>query len=179
MANLRSRNNLGQYTKNLDVLITKELQKKANEIGINIRPIIRDKLEAELKYNIYSTYAPVSNTGRSVEEYNNTHKHQKKKSYHHTGILISSIKGSIDGNVVKAGPDENVKYPDGTSATQVYNWLKYGTAPKAKTKSYSYTTKDGQENWASYNPQPKHDFEKMTLLSMDNIIKDVIKNYSK
>ena len=59
---MRSQDNLGRFTKELSILLTKELQKDAKEIEMKIKPKVRDKLDERFHHNLYASYAPISTT---------------------------------------------------------------------------------------------------------------------
>ena len=162
----------GQITKDFSILVTKKLQAVADEVNIRVKPLIRDELEYKYKTNVVATYAPISKTGIAVKEYNETHKHQKSASYHHTGTFLENIKAIIDGNTVKVIIKEDT-YDDGATTTQVYEWLRYGTTTNPVNDSYPYVKKQGgnySTGWATYNPTPKHPFEEMTLEQMKGFL---------
>lgn len=178
---LLRQNNLGQITNEFSILVTKELQKIADDAELKIKPIIRDELERVYKDNVRNSYTPISKTGIAVEEYNKTHKHQKPKSYHHTGTFADSVKSVIDGSTVKIIIEDKL-YEDGVSTTQVHEWLTKGTTDTPRKKSYPYVKKQGDSysaEWASYNPTPKHYFEEHTLEQMKGFLNDLSVNMDK
>ena len=169
---LLRQNNKGQITKDFSILVTKKLQTVAEEVNIRIKPLIRDELQYKYKTNVLATYAPTSETGQAVKDYNKAHKHQKSASYHHTGKFLDSIHAVIDENTVKIIIEENI-YDDGATTLQVYEWLRYGTTKNPKSDRYPYIKKQGgnySTGWASYNPTPKHPFEEMTLEQMKGFL---------
>ena len=97
-----ARNKRGQVVsiKMPQVKINKHLQEIADEAAIRIRPIIRDELEQTLREEIYASYTPATKSGKETQEYNESHKHQKSRPYHHTGILASSIYANIEGRLL-------------------------------------------------------------------------------
>lgn len=137
---LKRQNKKGQFTGDFSILITKKLQKIADEVDVNVKSTIRKKLEQTYRDNVYASYSPISNTGKAIQEYNDTHKHKKPQSYHHTGIFANSVKAVIDENVVKIVIEDNT-YDDGASTTQVYEWLTKGTTKNPKHDSYPYIKK--------------------------------------
>ena len=182
---LLRQNNKGQITKELSVLITKKLQQTAKSVEYDIKPMIREELEKEHINNVYSTFGPITESGRQIQKYNKEHKHQKKQSYHHTGTLLRNIRGVIDGNVVKI-IIKNEAYPDdkpdeyNRTAPQVYDWLKYGTPSTAKNERYRFKNDNGELPLSTYVATPRHRFEEMTLVHMEKYLKDLendIKNH--
>ena len=153
---MKKRNSKGQFTKEMSILIPKELQAVADEIGVRIKPIIRDELERTFISNIYGSREP---TGDG--------------NYHHRGLIASNVKGLIDGNAVKAVV-ENVPLPDvhrsesaAKTTADLYEILVHGSKATAKNDVYVYTDKDGKPAFSSYKRQPKHDFEQNTLDDME------------
>lgn len=168
-----SQNSQGRVSKQLSILITKKLQTIAKDCEQKVKIVIRDELENQHKHDIYSSYAPIQQSGIATAEYNEKHKHQKTKPYHHSGTLIKSIHGVIDGNTVKIEQDD-LKYEDGTSVKDVYEWLDKGTK---KSKKYEYYILGGYRSHTpsvKYVPQPRHGFKKATLDYMDGFIKNTL-----
>lgn len=167
-----ARNKKGQITStknNVEVIIQKYLENIANEARIRVKPIIRDELERTLRAEIYASYVPATKKGQETQEYNKTHKHQKVQSYHHTGTLTSSIHGTIDGSIVKAGPMEGITYEDGTPVEDVYNYLKFGTTDTPKKDVFNY----GEGKFSQYISQEPHNFEARTREYMNTFLKDL------
>ena len=166
-----ARNKGGQFVGlgDLEIKLTKHLQKVADEAAVRIRPVVRDELEQTLRAEIYASYTPATEKGKVVKDYNESHKHQKTRLYHHTGILASSIHGTIDRDIIKAGPMDGVTYPDGTSVKDVYNYLKFGTTDTPNNDTYSYG--DGQ--FSKYIAQEPHNFEARTRAHMKQFMKDL------
>lgn len=79
-----SQNERGQISKQLSILITKQLQAIAKECEQKVKIVLRDELENQHKHDIYSTYAPIQQSGKDITKYNQTHKHQKAQAYHHS-----------------------------------------------------------------------------------------------
>lgn len=176
MAKFRGRNKLGQFDKNTSILITKALQNIADEVAIRVKPVVRDELERTYRYHVYTSYTPATKEGANIKKYNETHTHQKKQLYHHTGIFASSIKGLIEGSTVKI-VIEPKSYPDGQSTTEVYEYLTKGTRKKSNKTGYYY---DGGEEFSTYISTPKHNFEQRTLDEIEiylNNLADDLKNH--
>ena len=167
-----SQNAKGQTSKQLSILITKQLQEIAKDCEGKVKIVLRDKLEETHKHDIYSTYAPIQMSGQKVQEYNATQKHQQKQPYHHSGTLISSVKGVIEGNVVKIEiEDKHYNDTDSTSVRDVYEWLDKGTS-ESENDLYILGGKGSHTPYVSYWPQPRHGFKKMTLDKMETFIKN-------
>ena len=168
MANNIRRNKIGQITstKPIETSISKSLIDSAKALDMKIKAMVRDELERELRLDIYDSYTPATKKGKAIKEYNKTHKHQKPHAYHHTGRLAQNIYALIDGNNVKAMV-KDTQYRDGTSTTDVYNYLKFGTTDKPKKDAYSYN--DGS-NFSSYIPQSPHNFEARTREYMKSFL---------
>ena len=157
---MKKQNSKGQLTKEMSILIPKrlkkELQAAADEIGVRIKPIIRDELERTFRFNIYGSREP---TGDG--------------SYHHRGLIARRVKGLIDGNAVKVVV-EDVPLPDvhrsesaAKTTADLYEILVHGSKATAKNDVYVYTDEDGKPAFSRYKRQPKHDFEQNTLDDME------------
>ena len=176
-----AKNKWNQYAsaKPIEMAIKKRLLSIASEEGIRVKALVRDELEKELRFNIYESYAPSTKQGQQIQEYNETHKHQKAKLYHHTGRLAQSIYATIDGDNVKAMVRDE-KYDDGASTTEVYDYLKFGTTNTPKKDVYSYN--NGTE-FSRYTSQPPHNFEARTRDHMNeflnNLAEDIDQNGAK
>ena len=160
--------------------IDKQLTELADEIGIRIKPMVRDELERTYRANIYESRVSES-----------------AGTYHHTGRLAGSIYAVINGDIIKV-KIKPVKYPDkkGRKITtvQVYKWLTKGTKKVAKSeyypiesnekkvRTYTRTIKKGKNkgqtidediHWAKYTPTPKHTFNQDTIRDMEIYLKDL------
>ena len=169
-----AKNRSGQFvsTDNLELKISKKLQAIADEVAIRVRPIVRDELERTHIFNVYASYQPSTEKGKSIQDYNDTHKHQKSRLYHHTGTLASSIYAVIDGDTVIAKVRDK-QYPDGTSTTKVYDILKYGTPKTSNKKGFYYNNHD---EFSTYISQPPHNFEARTREDMKIFLKDLARD---
>lgn len=167
-----SQNEKGQISKQLSILITKRLQEIAKDCESKVKIVLRDELEEQHKHDIYSTFAPIQQSGKDVAEYNAKNKHQKKQPYHHSGTLIRSVRGVIAGNTVKIELEDN-HYEDGTSVRDVYEYLDKGTG-KSEHENYILGGKGSHTSYVKYIPTPRHGFKKMTLDHMDNFIKNTL-----
>lgn len=179
---LRSQNKKGQFTKGVSILITKELKAAADACDIRVKAVVKDALEQKYKDNVLASYAPTSDKGKEIAEYNKTHKKRQLVShYHHTGTFLRSIYAAIDGNtvVIKQRP---LKYDDGTSVETVHEWLTKGTTKTPKHDQY-YFKKDGKTILVDYHPTPIHPFELNTLIDMtgfmDSLAADIKQNGNK
>lgn len=152
----------------VQIMIEKELLDAANIIGVRLKTRVRDLAEETYKENIRNSYGPISERGKSVQAYNENHTHKKAANYHHTGLFLKSIYSHIDGDKIKVEVGD-LKYDDGTSTKQVYKWLSRGTRKRPK---YPYYPVEGNGTndtpWAKYVPTPKHDFNRLTILDMEN-----------
>lgn len=166
-----ARNKRGQFTgKNIITWnITKTLQEVAKEAELRIKPMVRDKLEETLRAEVYASYQPATEQGKATQEYNETHKHQKARPYHHTGLLASKIGANIDGNTVKAVVRDGT-YDNGATTAEVYDYLKFGTPDRAKTDVYDYNK--GKE-FSQYISQEPHNFEARTREQMRDYIEEM------
>lgn len=167
------RNKRGQITSNrtISTKLIKALQEAANNAAIRIKPLVRDELEQTLRSEIYASYTPATERGKAIQEYNETHKHQKPQSYHHTGLLASSVYATIQGDVIQAVIKDK-QYPDGASTTEVYDYLKFGTTDTPK-KSDTYAYANGTE-FSKYIPQEPHNFEARTREYMNEFLDNLL-----
>lgn len=155
-----AKNKKGQFTS--EKIISKKLSKALLELGkevaVRVKPLVRDELETELRHQVYASYTPATDKGKAIKEYNDTHKHQKPASYHHTGTLVSNIYCTIDGDIV-AAKVRDAKYDNGESAAKVYNYLKFGTTNSPKNDTYAYAN---GTKFSRYIAQEPHNFEART-----------------
>lgn len=167
-----SQNEKGQISKQLSILITKQLQEIAIDCERKVKIVLRDKLEETHKHDVYSTYAPIQMSGQKAKEHNEDPytTHKMKQPYHHSGNLIRSIHGVIDGNTVKIDLDD-IHYEDGTSVKDVYKWLDKGTSD-SEYDLYILGGKGSHTPYVGYIPQPAHGFKKLTLDNMETFIKN-------
>ena len=163
-----ARNKKGQITgdKLIETAIKKSLLAVAKDEGIRLKAMVRDELEKELRLDIYDSYTSATKKGKAVEEYNKTHKHQKPRLYHHTGLLASKVYATIDGNVIKAMVRDE-QYDNGTSTQEVYYYLKFGTTSTPKKSVYGY---NNGKQFARYTPQAPHNFEARTREYMKSFL---------
>ena len=159
----------GQFSKQLSILLTKKMKEEAGNISRGAKAALRKELEEQHIHDIYATYAPIQTSGKEVAKYNSTHKYQKKQPYHHSGLLLRSIHGVVDGDVVKIVIDDN-HYEDGTSVKDVYEYLDKGTNSSSKYDKYILGGKKSHTAYVDYVPTPKHGFKRMTLDYMENYI---------
>lgn len=169
---MHSLNKKGQFSKQLSILLTKKLKEEAEKISYRAKVALRNELEEQHIHDIYSTYTPIQASGKSVADYNAKHKHQKKQPYHHSGLLLRSVHGVIDGDIIKIDIDDN-HYEDGTSVRDVYEYLDKGTKNSEYDK-YILGGKKSHTAYVDYVPTPKHGFKKMTLDHMENYIHNTL-----
>lgn len=161
-----SKNKLGQFTsqKAISVKVAKRLQSAAKNLNTNIMPIIRDELEQTLRSEIYKSYRPATD-----------HSNPNVRPYIHTGLLISSVYAEIKEDTIQAEIDDKV-YPNGKTASEVYNYLKFGTTDDPNNDIYIYFNNGLQ--FSTYISQSPHNFEARTREHMKeylNILKTDIK----
>lgn len=160
----------------IQIQLDKELTNTANDIGVRLRTRVRDKLEETYKRNIKDTYEPTGERGKAIKEYNKDpyNTHRKAANYHHTGLFLKSIHPYIDGNTIKIEIDD-LKYDDGTSTRQVYKWLTRGTRKRPKYPYYPVEGPDAEDTpWAKYVPTPKHNFNQLTVMDMNEYLTSLI-----
>lgn len=168
-----ARNTRGQITHvgPMTKYITKRLQQVGNEVEIRVKPLVRDEAARILRAEVYDSYQPITTRGKATQEYNETHKHQQARPYHHTGRLVAAIYGTIEGNSIKLKVSENKRYTyaNGKTAAEVYDMLKFGTTKEPKNDTYSY----GEGEYAKYTPQPPHYFEARAKEQIDAYLDDL------
>ena len=114
MAKPRLRNNTEQFQKYATVIINKNLEKVAEETGVNIRKVVADQLYKTYTENVEKSYSP---RATSTEH-----------PYEHTDTFLESIDVVTEGNKVKVVIN-NKKYKQISERTteQVYKFLTEGT----------------------------------------------------
>ena len=65
---LKSRNNKGQLTKGVSILITEQLRAIAKDQENKVKKVVREELENTYKDEVFKSYAPVSKTGREIKK---------------------------------------------------------------------------------------------------------------
>lgn len=183
----RVRNIKGQVIRadKLKIHITEELKEIAELTNTKVKPLIRDKLEEELRYQIYASYTPATEKGKAVSTYNKSNTHQQARPYHHTGKLASKVYAVIEGNEIKAKLMPG-QYDNGKTVEEVYNILKFGTS-ETPHKISPKTGKpvdgfyfNGKSNFSPYIQQQPHNFETETNRNMQEFIqKEIINKLNK
>lgn len=172
--------NSSRWQKHTTVMITKALKEEAELLNLNLKQMVKDKLQESYVKNVKASYTPRTIRGQEIVKYNKEQKeldeqsggtsHKKKLTYRHTGIFANSIYTKIDGNYVKVMIRDE-QYPDGASTTQVYKWLTEGT--EGGTSPYPYIKKQGDNystGWSRNFSTPAHLFEEFTRLEMQGYI---------
>lgn len=189
------KDNASRFRKTATVVITKELQKQAEELKIDLVKDISETLLNKYKENVELSYGPRGVRGREVEEYNNSKKEleqqdrevgiksprrgRKKLTYRHTNIFLDSIYTKYEGNTIKVMIEKR-EYPNEEGITKsvkttedIYNFLRYGTSGGG-TYPYAKQTnpETGEEElvWAYNYPTPAHLFEEHTQNYMNSYI---------
>lgn len=163
-----ARNIKGQITgeKLIAVKLNKTLQNIANEARVRLQALTRDKLENELRHQIYSSYTSVGSG-----------------EYQHTKLLPTSVYAVIEDDIVQAklmnkfykGVDSKGNTID-IPVEDVYNYLKFGTKSKAKSDVYAYVDDNGKIHYAPYKQTPAHNFEAETRKEMRIFLNEIQKN---
>lgn len=164
--------NLQISTKALKKQLSDDIRAAAIDNERKIKSDLRKELEEQHIHDVYSTYTPIQQSGMKVKKYNETHSHQVSRPYHDSGLLLRSIKGVIDGDIVKIEVEDN-KYKDGTSAKDVYEWLDKGTK-NSEYDVYILGGKGSHTPYVEYIPTPKHGFKQITKQNMDNFIQNTL-----
>lgn len=167
-----TRNKKGQFTsdKMISIKVTKTLQAIADDVAIRVKPIIRDKLEQTLRFEINASRTPATEKGKVIESANQKNKHQQSRLYHRTGQLAEKVYAYIDGDTIKTDVREYT-YDNGTTAKEVYDILKFGTTDTPKSDVYAY---DNKTKFSKYIPQEPHNFEARTRKHMNTFIEDLV-----
>ena len=170
------RDNFNRFQKYATINITKQLEKTAQDLEVNLTKVIEDKLLETYKTNVQQSYSPRTVGGMMDKLFNeqakeaeqkdkeqgiNARHRRKKLTYRHTGLFLDSIYTKVDDKTVKIMIADN-QYPDGTSTTKVHKYLTQGTEGGGY---YSYQSENG-ETYARNYPTPKHEFEEYTQLQM-------------
>ena len=160
-----AKNKFKQFTSTRPIksALSKRLMAIANDEGIKLKAMVRDELEDTLRHEVYASYRPATKQGQETQDYNETHKHQKTRPYHHTGLLARSIY-AITNDVGAEAMVRDEEYDNGSSTTEVYDYLKFGTTNNPKTDTYDYA---GGTKFSKYIPQDPHNFEARTRQHMD------------
>lgn len=195
--------NSSRWQKYATVLITKQLEKIAEDMEKDATKIIEDKLLKTYKENVLASYSPRSVAGQEVKAYNekqkslekedkergiNSRRYRKKQTYHHTGTFVDSIYVETQDRTLTRGKLVKIKirdeqYPNGASTTQVYKWLTEGTEGSGKAYPYvKMTGKDPsdpnnyQTGWAHNYSTPRHLFEEHTREEMKGFLENFEEN---
>ena len=169
-----------RWQKQATVYITKALEEEAELLELNLKQMVKDKLQESYVKNVRASYTPRSMKGQEITKYNKEQKeldeqsggksHRKKLTYRHTGMFANSIYTKIDGKYVKVMIKDE-QYPDGASTTEVYEWLTKGT--NGSDKPYPYIKKQGDQygtGWSRNFSTPAHLFEEFTKVEMEGYI---------
>ena len=164
----RVRSNFGQFQKYATVNIKKKLQKDADEIGVNVREIVAEKLKEVYIDNVLKSYGPRSP--------------HPKKPYEHTGnTFVENIRVEIEDepgigrNRVKIVLNNETYENDGhrdkdVTVRDVYQWLTEGTNGSGE---YWFKNENGKRPTAHYYPTPVHLFEQHTQLQMKGFLESL------
>jgi hypothetical protein len=166
----RTRDNAGRFRKYAAAYINKALQKEANELGLGVRRMVKDKLQEVYVKNVKESYTPRAIKGKAIKKYNELTGeggHKKKLTYRHTGTFVRSIHTVIEGNIVKVKiKNEQYDQLSKRNTKQVYKWLTQGTEERSKKKKYPYSGGNGKISWALNYSTPPHKFEQHTREQM-------------
>lgn len=199
------KDNANRFRKTATILITKELEKKAKELEINLVDDISKTMLQKYKDNVELSYGPRGSRGNEVQNYNKkqtalekqdrdkfglkrARRYKKKLTYRPTGWFLDRIYVAHENNVIKI-KIEDLPYTDveGTNKKEktsinIYNFLRYGTSGGG---TYPYAKKTNPETgkeelvWSYNYPTPAHLFEEHTQNYMKSYLlslKQSIKN---
>ena len=190
-----ARDNFNRFQKDFTINITKRLEKEAKKIEKNVSDIVGEKLKTCYRENVELSYGPRSVGAAQDILFNvqakqaemedrkqglNVRHRRKKIPYIHTDTFYNSIDVVKEGRKLKV-KIKDIKYPNGKSTTDVYEYLINGTPGGGK---YWFTAKNGKRPTAYNYPTPRHEFEEHTMMQMlgylDSLEADIKKgNYSK
>ena len=157
---------------NISKYVFDQLKEEAEYCEDKVKLALRNELEAQHKQDIYSTYKPIQISGKKVSDYNEKHEHKRKLPYHHSGTLIRSVRGVINGKMVGIELDPLV-YEDGTSVDKVYEWLDKGTK-ETDNDVYILGGEGSHTPYVSKERTPKHGFRKLTLDNIQRYTKNIL-----
>ena len=190
------KDNFNRFQKEFTINISKKLEKKAEKTGINVREVVGKKLKECYRENVEFSYGPRSVGAAQDILFNeqakqaemedrkkglNARHRRRKIPYINTGTFYESIDVIEEDKKLKV-KIKDIKYPNGKSTVDVYEYLTKGTP--GSSKRYWFTAKNGKRPYAHNYPTPKHEFEEHTMLQMlgylDSLEEDIKKgNYSK
>ena len=164
-------NNAHRAQKYATVYIKKALMEEAKLLDLNLKSLVKDKLQETYVKNVRESYTPRTTRGQEIVEYNKDpyKTHRKKLTYRHTGIFANSIYTKVDGQNIKVMIRDQ-KYPGFASTTEVYKWLTEGT--NGSSKAYPYLSENGVK-WSRNFAIPAHLFEEHTKLQMEGFLDSV------
>lgn len=163
--------------------VERALVEQARLIDINIKDMIKDKLQETYVDNVRKSYTTRAQQSQAKTKF-------KRVPYEHTGTFENSIYTQINDDKINV-MIRDTSYPNGTSTTKVYDWLVNGTNGGSKPYPYINSQKKNsnesksdsasKENisWSRNFPTPAHLFElhtKIQMLGYLDSLKTDIKN---
>ncbi len=138
--------------------VSKQLEKIAKNIEVNLTKVIEDKLLETYKTNVQLSYSPRSSDGNYIP----------------SGTFVDSVYTKVeedsDGTTIKvmiADVPYDTPYGEGRSTVDVHTFLTEGTKGGGE---YPYYGSEGQVEFARNYKTPKHYFEEHTVGQMEGFI---------
>jgi len=171
------KDNFNRFQKDFTINISKQLEQLAEKTETNISDVVEKKLKECYRENVELSYGPRSvgaaqdilfnNQAKQAEEEDkkrgiNTRHRRRRVPYIHTGNFYESIDTEREGKKIKI-KIKDIKYPNGKSTVDVYEYLVNGTSGGGK---YWFTNKRGERPTAYNYPTPRHEFEEHTMVQM-------------
>lgn len=141
--------------------VSKQLQKIAKNLEINLTNVIEDKLLETYKTNVLHSYTPRSKDG----------------GYESTGTFVDSVYTQVEDNTISIMiadiPYEN---SNNKSTVDVHTFLTEGTKGGGE---YAYLSEDNGLEFARNYPTPPHHFEEHTVVQMEGFLDGLMNDIEK
>lgn len=138
--------------------VSKQLDKIAKRLEVNLAKVLEDKLLETYKTNVQLSYSPRSDNGNYIS----------------SGTFVDSVYTKVEndaqGTVIKVMIKDvpyDTPYPEGRSTVDVHTFLTEGTEGGGE---YPYYGPEGQVKFAHNYKTPKHYFEEHTVEQMRGFI---------
>ena len=171
------KDNFNRFQKDFTINISKKLEKTAEKLEVNVSDVVEQKLKQCYRDNVEMSYGPRSvgaaqdilfnEQAKQAEQEDRakgiTARHRRRRiPYIHTGNFYESIETEREGRKIKV-KIKDIKYPNGKSTTDVYEYLTKGTSGGGE---YWFVNKQGKRPTARNYPTPRHEFEEQTMVQM-------------
>lgn len=134
--------------------VSKQLEKIAKNIEVNLTKVIEDKLLETYKTNAQLSYAPRSDDGNYVS----------------SGTFVDSVYTKVENGTITvmiADVPYDSPYGNAKSTVEVHTFLTEGTQGEGE---YPYEGENGEMKFARNYKTPKHYFEEHTVSQMEGFI---------